>query len=179
MSTSFFVPKRKKMRYYARPMTASAAQTPESAPKRGRGQPTKYQPEFVERAHNLALLGLTIEEFATAFGVGHGTITRWQLAHPEFRDAIKSGGVEADGVIARRVFNRAEHDTTAGIFWLKNRQPRKWRDKHEIDHTVDFAGKPREERQTQLWTMAERAGLVIDHEPSGFDGVPEEECEDE
>ncbi len=26
-------------------------------------------------------------------------------------------------------------DTTAIIFWLKNRQPEKWRDKQEIDHT--------------------------------------------
>lgn len=26
-------------------------------------------------------------------------------------------------------------DTTAQIFWLKNRQPQTWRDKQEIDHT--------------------------------------------
>jgi len=27
-------------------------------------------------------------------------------------------------------------DTTAAIFWLKNRQKEKWRDKQEIDHTT-------------------------------------------
>lgn len=27
-------------------------------------------------------------------------------------------------------------DTTAMIFWLKNRQPKEWRDKQEIDHTT-------------------------------------------
>jgi DNA-binding XRE family transcriptional regulator len=26
-------------------------------------------------------------------------------------------------------------DTTAQIFWLKNRQPKRWRDKQEVDHT--------------------------------------------
>jgi len=26
-------------------------------------------------------------------------------------------------------------DTSAGIFWLKNRQPQEWRDKQEVDHT--------------------------------------------
>lgn len=35
-------------------------------------------------------------------------------------------------------------DTTADIFWLKNRKPDKWRDKHEIKHSGDvgnpFAG---------------------------------------
>jgi hypothetical protein len=28
-------------------------------------------------------------------------------------------------------------DPTAAIFWLKNRQPEKWRDKQEIQHSVD------------------------------------------
>jgi hypothetical protein len=27
-------------------------------------------------------------------------------------------------------------DTTAAIFWLKNRQPDRWRDKHEVEHDV-------------------------------------------
>lgn len=27
-------------------------------------------------------------------------------------------------------------DTTAAIFWLKNRKPKEWRDKHEIDHST-------------------------------------------
>ncbi len=28
-------------------------------------------------------------------------------------------------------------DTRAQIFWLKNRQPKLWREKHEVDHTTD------------------------------------------
>ena len=27
-------------------------------------------------------------------------------------------------------------DTTAAIFWLKNRQVERWRDKQEVDHTT-------------------------------------------
>lgn len=30
----------------------------------------------------------------------------------------------------------APPDTTAGIFWLKNRERENWRDKHEYDHTT-------------------------------------------
>lgn len=29
-------------------------------------------------------------------------------------------------------------DTTAGIFWLKNRQPDRWRDKQEIQHLLEI-----------------------------------------
>jgi hypothetical protein len=28
-------------------------------------------------------------------------------------------------------------DTTAAIFWLKNRRKEQWRDKHEVEHSVD------------------------------------------
>ena len=31
-------------------------------------------------------------------------------------------------------------DTTAAIFWLKNRQPKKWRDKQEVEHTGPNGG---------------------------------------
>ena len=31
-------------------------------------------------------------------------------------------------------------DTTAMIFWLKNRQPRKWRDKQEVEHSGPGGG---------------------------------------
>jgi hypothetical protein len=31
-------------------------------------------------------------------------------------------------------------DTTAGTFWLKNRQPKEWRDKQEIAHTGNEGG---------------------------------------
>lgn len=32
-------------------------------------------------------------------------------------------------------------DTTAAIFWLKNRRKAEWRDKHEIEHTGDVSFK--------------------------------------
>lgn len=31
-------------------------------------------------------------------------------------------------------------DTIAAIFWLKNRQPDKWRDKHEVDQKTEHTG---------------------------------------
>jgi hypothetical protein len=35
------------------------------------------------------------------------------------------------------VVRRAPPDTTAAIFWLKNRRPEQWRDKQEVQHTGD------------------------------------------
>jgi hypothetical protein len=93
------------------------------------------------------------------FGVQESTINNWKKEHPEFMESIKRGKEIADATIAQKLYHRAkgyEHkdtqfatfqgqitdqveyikhyppDTTAAIFWLKNRQSKKWRDRHEI-----------------------------------------------
>lgn len=119
------------------------------------GRPTKYKAEFAEQAMKLCRLGATDKELADFFGVSESTLNKWKLAHKAFSESIKSGKLVADSEVADKLFKRAtgyqhealkimqyegdpvtvaytEHyppDTTACIFWLKNRQPDKWRDK--------------------------------------------------
>lgn len=132
------------------------------------GRPTKYKSEFVELAYNYCLLGAIDTELATFFDVDVDTIHRWKKDHPEFYDSIKKGKAYADAQVASKLYHRAngyEHpeddikvcdkeivitatikhyppDTTACIFWLKNRQPEKWRDKQVVEsennHTVNL-----------------------------------------
>lgn len=130
-------------------------------PKHPGGRPTKFKPEFVEQARKLCELGATDYELADFFEIDRATIYRWQASYPEFCDALKAGKVAADERVERSLYHRAtgytfksekvfqfqgaivradtiEHvapDTTAMIFWLKNRRPDLWRDKHDIEHT--------------------------------------------
>ncbi|HEX5321485.1 MAG TPA: helix-turn-helix domain-containing protein [Stellaceae bacterium] len=132
------------------------------------GRPSAYRQEYADQARKLALLGATNDDLASFFGVSPATIDRWIAAHDELRGALKSGRDEADAKVARRLFSRAcgyshpavkivadaktgsehivpytEHyppDTTACIFWLKNRQPAKWRDRHEHEHAGKGGG---------------------------------------
>lgn len=123
------------------------------------GRPTKYKPEYSEQAGKICLLGATDEFLADYFNVDVSTIGNWKNAHPEFLEAIKKGKQKADLQVAESLFHRAkgyEHpevkvfnnqgeivthevtkhyapDPTAAIFWLKNRQPREWRDKQEVE----------------------------------------------
>lgn len=126
------------------------------------GRPTKYVEKYAEQAYKLCLLGSTDAELADFFEVSESTINEWKLNFPDFSESIKRGKVEADAVIASKLYHRAkgydckatkfathegqitdreeyiEHyppDTTAAIFWLKNRQPKKWRDKQDIEIT--------------------------------------------
>jgi hypothetical protein len=127
------------------------------------GRPSSYKPEFAEQAAKLCALGATDIEVADFFGVSDRTIYRWQAQFPEFCQALKSGKEAPNDRVERSLYHRAvgysfdsvkifqhqgviveapyrEHvppDTTAAIFWLKNRRPDLWRDKH--DH--ELAGK--------------------------------------
>lgn len=125
------------------------------------GRPTKYKPEYNEQARKLCLLGATDEELADFFEVHVDSIYEWKKTHPEFADALKLGKRIADANVAEKLYKRAtgysheavkifadpktgaemvvpytEHyppDTTACIFWLKNRDKERWRDKHETE----------------------------------------------
>lgn len=124
------------------------------------GRPSDFKPEFVEQAEKLSKLGATDMEIADFFEVDVRTIHRWKITHPEFCHSLNVGKEEADAKVERSLFQRAtgfEHDsvkffmpagaakavevpfreyvvpdTTACIFWLKNRKPAEWRDKHEL-----------------------------------------------
>lgn len=123
--------------------------------KQAGGRPSKYKPEYADQAKKLCMLGMTDKEMASFFGVAESTFNLWKTVHPEFSESLKGGKDLVDAEVAAKLFHRAmgyEHedvhvsnfqgvitvtplvkhyppDTTAAIFWLKNRQPQRWRDK--------------------------------------------------
>jgi hypothetical protein len=130
------------------------------------GRPTEYRAEYVEQAKEMCLTGATNLDLAHAFDVSLQTLRNWRATHPEFLAALKAGKAVADEEVERSLFERAtgyshdsvkifydsksgktvevpfiEHvppDSTAMIFWLKNRKPKEWRDK--IEHTGPDGG---------------------------------------
>lgn len=121
-------------------------------------RPSKLTPEIRKQAYELALIGLTDKEMALAWDVSESTITRWKQADEEFCTSLKGGKALADATVAMALYQRAcgySHpeekvfmsegkaitvkttkcyppDTTACIFWLKNRQSNSWREKQEV-----------------------------------------------
>lgn len=52
------------------------------------------------------------------------------------KETIKSTIKNPDGTVTETTTEKARElppDTTAGIFWLKNRRPKDWRDKQEVE----------------------------------------------
>lgn len=107
-------------------------------PQKG-GRPSAYKPEYADSVVKLCLLGATDAELADFYGVSEQTINAWKKKHPEFLEALKTGKQRADANIAQSLYQTAvEGNTTAQIFWLKNRRPKQWRDKQERE--VELVG---------------------------------------
>lgn len=100
------------------------------------GRPTLYLAEYDEQARKLCLLGATDEEMATFFDVTEATIQNWKRAHPSFFASIKAGREVADMNVVETLYNKAINgDTTAQIFWMKNRRSKNWRDRQPDEET--------------------------------------------
>lgn len=126
------------------------------------GRPSKYKEEFNVQVEKLCKLGATDAEIADFFEVVESTVNLWKLDYPEFSESIRRGKIEADANVAASLYHRAigySHgdvdirvvgkeivqtnlikyyppDSVAGIFWLKNRRPKDWRDKQEIEAQI-------------------------------------------
>lgn len=98
----------------------------------------KYQqwiePEGLLKMEGWARDGLTDEQIAENIGINRDTLYRWKKEHPDISDALKKGKEVVDFEVENALFKNAINgDTTAQIFWLKNRRPDKWRDKQNIE----------------------------------------------
>lgn len=142
------------------------------------GRPIKYKKEYADLAHKFALLGLTDKQMAEFFGVSEKKFHDWKKEHPQFLQSITRGKEIADATVAKSLYQRAlgyshpeekvfnnngeilraetvKHyppDAQAASLWLRNRQPKIWRDKQEVEHTFmsDLQGMSEAELERKL-----------------------------
>jgi len=72
-----------------------------------RGRRSLYRPELDDYVERLAMLGLKDTEIAHALKITERTLNNWKLRYPSFFQSIKNGRLEADGNVARALYNRA------------------------------------------------------------------------
>ena len=117
-------------------------------------------PEGLAQITKWAENGLIGKQISHNMGIGHTTLMDWQREYPQLSLAIKNGRAvkdlevensllqratgyqyeedvyepNEDGelMVVKRVIKSQAPDVTAQIFWLKNRNPKEWRDKVEV-----------------------------------------------
>ena len=130
--------------------------------------------------------------------MGSPWIDNWKAQHPDFLGSLKAGKEEADARVEQSLYQRAagysynaekifcnkdgevtrvpivEHvppDVTAQIFWLKNRDPARWRDAWQLEHVTGkyvISDKPLTEAEWSKQTGA----TVIDGEATDAPPTP-------
>lgn len=81
--------------------------------------------------------GLTDEQIAHNVGITTKTLYEWKNKFCEICEALKRGKEVVDYQVENALLKKAiGGDTTAQIFWLKNRRPDKWRDKPQEEKQV-------------------------------------------
>jgi len=150
-----------------------------------RGREPEYREEYAVQAMKVCRLGATDEELADFFEISPVTLSRWQRAHPEFRESVKRGKIVADFEVTNRLFTRAcgysckavkifthkgtvtgrveylKHyppNTRACIFWLTNRRPDLWSNKVHVDVSKP-AGNPNNTQGEYHLTPGDEAAL--------------------
>lgn len=104
----------------------------------------KYQYWITEEGLTLltgwAKDGLTDEQIADNMGISAKTLYEWKNRYSKICESLKNGKEVADYMVENALFKKAlSGDTTAMIFWLKNRRPDKWRDKPIANNTEQLA----------------------------------------
>ena len=107
-----------------------------------RGRKSDFRPEYILIAKACARFGAIEDEIANELNIGPATLDRWKQKYPEFRCALKAGKEASDDRVERSLYqlaigwNGQPPNTTAAIFWLKNRRPDRWRDVQQLQGGV-------------------------------------------
>jgi hypothetical protein len=123
--------------------------------------PTKYHSFVIQACEYMARCGLTDDQMSEQLNIARDTLVQWRKKYPELDEATRRGKDEVDSQIEEALRQRAlgymadeysqELDSEGNvvrsfrskkhvpsnpactIFWLKNRRPRRWRERQEID----------------------------------------------
>lgn len=117
-------------------------------------------PEGLLKLEGWARDGLTDEQIAYNMGICRDTLIQWKKRYSDISDTLKKGKevvdrqvenallkralgykytevtkerTEGGFVVTKEVTKEVVPDTTAQIFWLKNRKPNEWRDKQNVE----------------------------------------------
>ena len=159
------------------------APEPKTKAQRKQGRPSDYEPHMIQLAAVVASTGATDAEIAKELGVSRQTYHRWKQERPDLRESVERAKAAIDDRVEQSLLQRALGGTkrkvvqnaageveqtvtedvppsdTAMIFWLKNRRPHQWRDRHETELVVPAAELTSEEIDVRSMALATLALL--------------------
>ncbi len=136
-------------------------------------------PEVIAKAGEAYALGATDQQVAELIGVAVRTISTWKVTKPDFAKACKLNKDLADDRVEQTLYLKATGqiegvppDTTAMIFWLKNRRRTEWRDVKQLGNDPENPLPGTAESEDTVKRIAERLrAMKLDDGTKGADLV--------
>lgn len=105
----------------------------------------KYRKSVVDAIIQSIQNGATVMQACEAAGIDPRTFYRWRKKYKEVEELYEMALDSRVQIVEDSLFKRAvEGNVTAIIFFLMNRAPDRWKDRHELsvqaDEKVRFAG---------------------------------------
>jgi len=136
------------------------------AEKRKVGRPTDYREAYIDQVYDLCLKGYTDKMLAAAFGIDESTLNEWKKKYDKFSLSIARGKAVVDAEVLASVYvgvttghttvedrvipggdgsteivqieKQHKPEVQNQQLWLKNRQSEEWKDKVEVDTSIDL-----------------------------------------
>lgn len=100
----------------------------------------KFNDEDFENIERWAGNGLSEKQIAELLNTSTSTISRRKRELAKFDNALKRGRAKAIAAVTNALYTSAlDGNTTAQIFFLKNRDSGSWMDKAEVNHNLNLA----------------------------------------
>ena len=126
------------------------------------GRPSKFSQIDMRQLEIVTKKGFTDDEISELFGITKQTLNNYKKENPKFFDSLKDWKLEADNEVEKSLYERAKGykgkdvnvsykndtvtfteydkfyppDPTSMIFWLKNRKPKEWRERHDLGNNL-------------------------------------------
>lgn len=119
--------------------------------------------------------------YAQGFPVTPDMIAGKKRDDPAFADELDQCASRSDALVALSLYRKATsgQDTTAMIFWLKNRQPHLWRDRKELEvnipditGTLRLAADAARERKRALLELVKKDAIDVEVEGAIVPFIP-------
>lgn len=149
------------------------------------GRQTKYDPKLLPDIYRMSKRGHVDEQIARKIGISPSRFSEWRKLYPALNEVLKAGKDDPDSAVERSLFRMATGyerevvepvfdrkngeiayarykkyfppNTTAAIFWLKNRRKAQWADTHHIEQTVNvLVDMPQRETREEWLARIER-----------------------
>ena len=113
--------------------------------------------EVCKKAESLAAQGLTQAQIASVLGMGQTTFYEKVKEYPKFLKAVEEGKAKGIAQVTNALFKKSiDGDVSAQKYYLNNRDNANWKERQQIDSTIEVTELSPEQRKARIQELQDK-----------------------